>query len=61
MSYAMLKGVRSDNKGLKSGHKGAGSDRSFDLLSDVVRGRESWRFKLRVVRLWEVPAFLHPE
>jgi hypothetical protein len=34
---------------------------SFDLLSAVMPGREGWRFKVRVLRMWEVPSFLNPE
>ncbi|GAU31172.1 hypothetical protein TSUD_315970 [Trifolium subterraneum] len=32
----------------------------FDFLSDVVLGRTSWRFMVRVVRIWEVTAYLRP-
>jgi hypothetical protein len=35
-------------------------DKSFDALSDVVPGRDTWRIKVRVVRVWEVPTFLNP-
>jgi len=35
-------------------------DKSIDLLSDVVLGRESWKIMVRVVRIWEVPSFLKP-
>lgn len=35
-------------------------ERSIDPLSDIVPGRESWRIKVRVVRIWEVPSFLKP-
>lgn len=62
MSSAMLKGSRHGGKIPKSGlQTRAGADSSFDLLSDAAPGKESWRFIVRVVRLWEAPAFLHPE
>ncbi|CAJ2645071.1 uncharacterized protein LOC123905276 [Trifolium pratense] len=31
----------------------------FDLVGSVSPGRDSWRFKVRVVRLWSVSAFLY--
>ncbi|CAJ2664707.1 replication protein A 70 kDa DNA-binding subunit A-like [Trifolium pratense] len=36
-------------------------DSTFDMLCDVVPGRESWRVKVRVIRVWEVPNFLNPD
>jgi hypothetical protein len=33
----------------------------FDFLADAVPGRISWRFKVRIARLWEVPAYLRPD
>jgi hypothetical protein len=36
-------------------------DSSFDLLSSVVLGRDSWRLKVRVARMWSVSSFLKPE
>jgi hypothetical protein len=33
---------------------------SFDYLAEVVPGRETWRIKVRVLRMWKVPAFLNP-
>ncbi|MCI88471.1 replication factor A protein, partial [Trifolium medium] len=30
----------------------------FDFLCDVVLGRTSWWFKVRVVRIWEVTGYL---
>jgi hypothetical protein len=36
-------------------------DNSFDSVSAVSPGREGWRLKVRVLRLWEVPIFLNPE
>lgn len=35
-------------------------DSCFHSIVAVVPGREGWRFKVRVLRLWEVPAFLIP-
>lgn len=32
-------------------------DKSIQNLSDVVLGRDDWRFVVRVIRLWEVPLF----
>ncbi|MCI40029.1 replication factor A protein, partial [Trifolium medium] len=36
-------------------------DSQFDLLCDVLPGRDSWRFKVRVIRLWPVYAFRKPD
>lgn len=36
-------------------------ERSFDYVADVVTGRETWRIKVRVLRIWEVPEFLKPD
>ncbi|GAU19045.1 hypothetical protein TSUD_193820 [Trifolium subterraneum] len=33
---------------------------SFDLVLEVQPGREAWRIKVRVLRIWEVPSFLNP-
>ncbi|KAK2411536.1 replication protein A 70 kDa DNA-binding subunit C [Trifolium repens] len=33
----------------------------FDFLADAVPGRISWRFKVRIARLWEVSAHLRPD
>ncbi|GAU23257.1 hypothetical protein TSUD_281500 [Trifolium subterraneum] len=30
----------------------------FDFLGSVSPGRDSWRFKVRILRLWNVPSFL---
>jgi hypothetical protein len=30
-------------------------------LADIVPGRENWRIKVRVLRMWEVLAFLKPD
>lgn len=35
-------------------------DPVFDSLSDIKPGREAWRIRVRVIRLWKVPAFLSP-
>ncbi|PNX54863.1 hypothetical protein L195_g048485, partial [Trifolium pratense] len=32
----------------------------FDDIADLVPGRERFRIKARIVRLWKVPAFLNP-
>jgi hypothetical protein len=32
----------------------------FDMLSDVLPGRESWRFKVRLLRLWSIDSFMKP-
>jgi hypothetical protein len=36
-------------------------DRSFDLVSDVLPGREAWRIKVRIIMIWEVPTFLNQD
>jgi len=33
-------------------------EKSFDCLADIVPSRENWRITVRVLRMWEVPAFL---
>ncbi|MCH85459.1 replication factor A protein [Trifolium medium] len=33
----------------------------FDFLSDVLPGRTSWRFKVRIARMWEVTGYLRPD
>ncbi|GAU25322.1 hypothetical protein TSUD_375850 [Trifolium subterraneum] len=33
----------------------------FDMLCDVLPGRDSWKFQVRVLRLWPVYSFLKPE
>lgn len=35
-------------------------DPIFDCLSDIKPGKEAWRIRVRVVRLWKVPGFLNP-
>jgi hypothetical protein len=32
----------------------------FDAIADIVPGNENFRIKVRVVRVWKVPAFLNP-
>ncbi|WJX62061.1 hypothetical protein P8452_47097 [Trifolium repens] len=34
---------------------------AFDMLGSVSPGRESWRFKVRVLRLWTVSSFMKPD
>lgn len=36
-------------------------EKSFDCLADIVPGCENWRIQVRVLRMWEVPAFLKPD
>jgi len=36
-------------------------EKSIDSLADVMPGRETWRIKVCVLRIWEVPAFLKPD
>jgi hypothetical protein len=33
----------------------------FDLLCDVLPGRENWRFKVRVLRMWTIDSFMKPD
>ncbi|XP_045814710.1 uncharacterized protein LOC123921661 [Trifolium pratense] len=33
---------------------------SFDMLSDVIPGRDSWNFRVRVLRMWPVHSFMSP-
>jgi hypothetical protein len=33
-------------------------EKSLDSLNEIVPGRLTWRIKVRVVRMWEVPTFL---
>jgi len=35
-------------------------EKSIDCLSDIVHGREMWRIKVYVLRMWEVTTFLSP-
>jgi len=36
------------------------SANKFDSLAGVVPGRETWRIKVRVLRMWRVLAFFNP-
>lgn len=36
-------------------------EKSLDSLSEIVPGRLTWKIKVRLVRLWEVPTFLKPD
>ncbi|KAK2392196.1 replication protein A 70 kDa DNA-binding subunit E [Trifolium repens] len=36
-------------------------DSAFDLLGAVTPGKDSWRFKVRVLRLWNTYSFLKPD
>jgi len=36
-------------------------DPVFDSVADVKIGREYWRLRVRVLRLWKVPSFKNPE
>jgi len=36
-------------------------DHVFDSVGDVKIGRDSWRLRVRVLRLWRVPSFKNPE
>jgi hypothetical protein len=37
------------------------SNDAFDMLGPVSPGKESWRFKVRVLRLWSVASFMRPD
>jgi hypothetical protein len=32
----------------------------FDMLYDVVPGRDSWKFKVRVLHMWSIDSFMKP-
>jgi hypothetical protein len=34
---------------------------AFDMLGSVSPGRNSWRFKVRVLRLWNAASFMKPD
>jgi predicted transport protein len=36
------------------------SDGKFDDISEIIHGKENIHLKVRVVRVWKVPAFLNP-
>lgn len=35
-------------------------DGKFDMLSEIVAGRENICIKVRVLRMWKVPTFMNP-
>jgi hypothetical protein len=35
-------------------------DAKFDDVADILPGKENFHIKVRVLRLWKVPAFLNP-
>jgi hypothetical protein len=37
------------------------SNNAFDMLGSVSSGKEGWRFKVRVLRLWTVASFMKPD
>jgi hypothetical protein len=37
------------------------SSNAFDMLGLVSPGKESWRVKVRVLRLWNVSSFMRPD
>ncbi|CAJ2666653.1 unnamed protein product [Trifolium pratense] len=32
----------------------------FDMLCDVLPGRDSWKFIVRVLRMWSISSFMKP-
>jgi hypothetical protein len=32
----------------------------FDMLCGVIPGRESWKFKVRILRMWSIDCFMKP-
>jgi len=34
---------------------------AFDSLCDILPGKDAWRIKVRVARMWQVPSFLKPD
>jgi hypothetical protein len=36
------------------------TEMKFDSLSEIIPGRDAWRIRVRVLRLWKVPSFLNP-
>jgi hypothetical protein len=36
-------------------------DSAFDMVGTVCPGRESWRSKVRVLRVWNLYSFLKPD
>ncbi|WJX79739.1 hypothetical protein P8452_62830 [Trifolium repens] len=37
------------------------SNNAFDMVGLVSPGKESWRFKVRVLQLWSVASFMKPD
>jgi hypothetical protein len=35
-------------------------DSNFDAVADIASGKENFCIRVRVVRMWKVPAFLNP-
>jgi len=33
----------------------------FHSVSEIVAGKDGWRIKVRVLRMWEVPTFMKPD
>jgi hypothetical protein len=38
----------------------ANVDSNFDDVADIASGKDNFYIRVRVVRLWKVPAFLKP-
>jgi len=36
-------------------------EKPFHSVSEIAPGKDGWRIKVRVLRLWEVPVFLKPD
>jgi hypothetical protein len=36
------------------------ADSKFDDVADIASGKDNFCIRVRVVRLWKVPAFLNP-
>jgi hypothetical protein len=34
---------------------------AFDSLCDIILGKDAWRIKVRVARMWQGPSFLKPD
>lgn len=33
----------------------------FHSVSEIAAGKDGWRIKVRVLRMWEVPTFMKPD
>lgn len=33
----------------------------FNPVSEIATGKDGWRIKVRVIRLWSVPTFMKPD